>query len=159
MFSRNPETKGSSIDPADVARVREAFDHSEIMVLSTVDSEVGSWTVPLQYQWDRRLHLFFSSLPGSRHVDNLENDNRVSIAIYSFPGPPGGNLGLQLTGTARCLDDHESAGQWLRFEVTPLGIWVFDSRADRHRHGVDLDLLQRAMGEESGADAQGSHQQ
>ena len=85
-------------------------------------------------------------------------DDRVSIAIYSFPGPPGGNLGLQLTGTARCLDEHESAGKWLRFEVTLLGIWLFDSRADRYRHGVDLDVLQRAMAEESDADAQGSQQ-
>jgi Pyridoxamine 5'-phosphate oxidase len=158
MANRNPETTGSSLDPADIARVQEAFDRSEIMALSTVDSEAGSWTVPLQYQWDRRLHLFFSSLPRSRHVDNLGKDNRVSIAIYSFPGPPGGNLGLQLTGTARALDEHESTGGWLRFEVTPLGIWYFDSRADRHRHEVDLELLQRAMGEASDAGAQGSQQ-
>jgi general stress protein 26 len=148
MATRNPESPGSSLDPTNVAKVQEAFDRSEIMVLSTIDGEAGTWTVPLQYQWDRRLHLFFSSLTGSRHVNNLAKDDRVSIAIYSFPGPPGGNLGLQLTGTARRLDEGESAGEWLRFEVTPSGVSYFDSRVDPHRHEIDLEQLQRAMGEE-----------
>jgi hypothetical protein len=149
MPGRNDEKSEGSIAPDVVARVEEALSRSEIMVLSTIDNEAGTWTCPLQYQWDQQLHLFFSSLPEARHVDNLARDDRVSVAIYSFPGPPGGNLGLHLTGTARLDAEKTSPGEWARFEVVPSGIWYFDSRVDRHSHQVDLSLLQEAM-EESG---------
>jgi general stress protein 26 len=147
MPRRNAQKYESTIAPDVVARVREALGRSEIMVLSSSDTEAGTWTCPLQYQSDQRLHLFFTSRPESRHVDNLARDERVSVAIYSFPGPAGGNLGLQLTGTARRLNEEASSGEWLRFEVVPSGIWYFDSRVDGYRHRVELSLLQAALEE------------
>jgi hypothetical protein len=37
-------------------------------------------------------------MPDARHVRNIQRDARVAVAIYSVPGPPGGNLGLQIRG-------------------------------------------------------------
>src|SRR3954453_3558092 len=105
---------------ATTAQVREAFDRTDIMALSTVDADGGSWTSPVQYQHDDQLNLYFSSLPGVRHADNIMRDDRVPVAIYSVPGPPGGNLGLQLRGRAELLGDPGSDGSgWQRFKITP----------------------------------------
>lgn len=129
-------------DTATSAIVQEALDRSEILVLATVDPEAGSWTCPLQYQWDQNLSLYFSSLPDARHVSNINRDQRVAVAIYSFPGPPGGNLGLQMTGVAEHAADGTTPDGWLRFKITPTRLWYFDSRIDRGRHEVDLSALQ-----------------
>lgn len=126
-------------------RVAEALNRSEIMALSTVDPDSGSWTSPVQFQWNANLHLFFSSMPGTRHVQNIARDSRVSVAIYSFPGPPGGNLGLQIGGECRRISEEGEEG-WQRFEITPTEVWYFDSRLDRDRHRVEvasLDLTPR----------------
>jgi nitroimidazol reductase NimA-like FMN-containing flavoprotein (pyridoxamine 5'-phosphate oxidase superfamily) len=50
------------------ARVREALDRAEIMALSTLDPDGGSWTSPVLYQHDSQLHLYFASLPDARHA-------------------------------------------------------------------------------------------
>jgi hypothetical protein len=109
------------------------------MALSTIDADGGSWSSPVQFQHDRQLRITFLSLPGARHVANIERDPRVSAAIYSFPGPPGGNLGLQLRGTAE--RDGGPADGWQRFVITIEELWYFDSRADRARHRVDISDL------------------
>jgi Pyridoxamine 5'-phosphate oxidase len=123
------------------ARVREALTRTQIMALSTLDRDGGSWTSPVQYQWDSQLNLYFASMPDARHVGNLRRDARVSAAIYSFPGPPGGNLGLQLRGIATAIGPAGDQGPWLRFTIKPEEAWCFDSRIDRQRHRIDLSSL------------------
>jgi hypothetical protein len=80
------------------------------------------------------------SMPDTKHVQNILNDPRVSVAIYSFPGPPGGNLGLQIKGTTR-LECGAGAGGWQHFTITPDKVWLFDSRETRQRQRVDLANL------------------
>jgi general stress protein 26 len=87
--------------PATTAQVQEALARTDILALATLDDDGGSWTSPVQFQHDASLHLSFASMPDARHVRNLQRDPRVSAAIYSYPGPPGGNLGLQIKGTAK----------------------------------------------------------
>jgi len=137
------------IEESLVASLLEALNRAEIMALSTLDRDGGSWTSPVQYQWDRHLNLYFASLPGARHVANLRRDARVSTAIYSFPGPPGGNLGLQIRGTATPAGAADGQG-WLRFKITPTEAWCFDSRADRQRHRIDLPGLDLGADEPRG---------
>jgi hypothetical protein len=74
-------------------------------------------------------------------VGNLSRDARVSAAIYSFPGPPDGNLGLQLRGIATAIDAAGDQGPWLRFTIKPEEAWCFDSRIGRERHCIDLSSL------------------
>jgi threonine dehydrogenase-like Zn-dependent dehydrogenase len=62
----------------------------------------------------------------AKHVRDILNDPRVSAAIYNHPGPPGGNLGLQISGTAEHLTSESSASGWQSFKIKPREIWCFD---------------------------------
>jgi len=125
---------------ATTAQVQEALSRTDTMALATLDEDGGSWTSPVQFQHDASLHLYFASLPDARHVRNLQRDPRVSAAIYSYPGPPGGNLCLQIKGTAKpsAASPRAQPDGWQHFTITPDEAWIFDSRIDRHRHAIDL---------------------
>jgi hypothetical protein len=77
----------------------------------------------------------------TKHVQNILADPRVSVAIYSYPGPKGGNLGLQITGTAEHITEQSGSDGWHRFKITPNEVWCFDSRVVRERQQVDLSKL------------------
>ncbi len=128
------------------ARVREALEHTDVMALSTIDKDGGPWTSPVQYQWDSQLNLYFASMPDARHVRNIQRDARVAVAIYNMPGPPGGNLGLQIRGAAVLAPDSRHDG-WQQFMIEPTEVWCFDSRVDRQRHRIDLSGLDQDAGE------------
>ncbi len=65
----------------------------------------------------------------------------MSAAIYSFPGPPGGNLGVQLRGIVTAVGAAGDQGPWLRFMIRPAEAWCFDSRIGWQRHPIDLPGL------------------
>lgn len=117
-------------------RAREALDRTEIMVLATVDADSGTWTSPVQFQAGEDFELSFLSHPGTRHGRNIERDPRVAVSVYSWPGPEGGNLGLQVTGQATPRGD--ASGGWQRYTVRPAEVWCFDSRIDHERHQVSI---------------------
>lgn len=123
------------------ARVREALERTDVMALSTIDEDGGPWTSPVQYQADSQLNLYFASMPGARHIRNIHRDPRVAVAIYSMPGPPGGNLGLQIRGLAAQVPPGSRNDGWQQFRIEPTEVWCFDSRTGRHRHHVDLSEL------------------
>jgi hypothetical protein len=71
----------------------------------------------------------------TKHAQNILEDPRVSVAIYSFPGPEGDNLGLQIKGKANDVTGQSgtdeavaSSETWHRFRIVPEEIWCFDSR-------------------------------
>ena len=115
-------------------RADEALSRTAIMVLATVDASSGAWTCPVQFQQGSFFELSFMSRPGTRHGRNIERDPRVAVTVYSWPGPAGGNLGLQITGRAEPQGDGE--GGWQRYVNHPAEIWCFDSRVDHERHRV-----------------------
>ena len=107
------------------------------MALSTIGTD-GPWTAPVQYRYNEKLDLFFLSMPDTKHVRHILSDPRVSVAIYGYPGPPGGNLGLQISGKAEHLAGESSASGWQNFKIKPREIWCFDSRVfGRERRQVD----------------------
>jgi Pyridoxamine 5'-phosphate oxidase len=116
-------------------RAEEALGRTGIMVLATVDADSGTWTSPVQFQTGGNFELTFLSHPGTRHGRNIERDPQVAVAIYSWPGPAGGNLGLQITGRAQA--EGNGAGEWQRFVIHPSEVWCFDSRVDHERHRID----------------------
>jgi hypothetical protein len=75
------------------ARVREALGRTEILALSTLGPD-GPWTSPVQFRFN--LELFFLSMREAKHVQNITQDARVSVAIYSYPVLP--DLGIWVTG-------------------------------------------------------------
>ena len=130
------------------ARVKEALERTEIMALSTIGPD-GSWTSPVQFGYNEKLELSFVSMSDSKHVQNILKDSRVSVAIYSFPGPQGGNLGLQIKGRAERATGQSGTAEavaspetWQQFRITPEEVWCFDSRVfGRRRRRVDLSDL------------------
>jgi general stress protein 26 len=130
------------------ARVREALERTDVMALSTIDEDGGPWTSPVQYQWDSQLNLYFASMPDARHVRNIQRDARVAVAIYNMPGPPGGNLGLQIRGTATAVPPGSRNDGWQQFKIEPAEAWCFDSRVDRQRHHVDIPSIDQDAGQE-----------
>ena len=130
------------------ARVKEAVERTEIMALSTIGPD-GSWTSPVQFSYNERLELSFMSMPDTKHAQIILKDPRVSLAIYSFPGPEGGNLGLQIKGRANDETGHSgtdravaSSETWHRFRIVPEEVWCFDSRVfGGKRQRVDLSDL------------------
>jgi hypothetical protein len=128
------------------ARVREALERTDVMALSTVDDDGGPWTSPVQYQSDSQLNLYFTSMPDARHVRNIQRDARVAVAISNMPGPPGGNLGLQIRGHAVAMAPGSGRDGWQRFTIEPAEAWCFDSRVDRQRHRVEVPSLDQDAG-------------
>jgi len=124
------------------ARVKEALSRTTIMALGTMGDD-GSWVSPVEYEHDEKLVLYFLSMMDTKHVANILRDYRVSVAIYSHPGPPGGNMGLQIRGRAKHLAaESEGEGGWQRFQITPAEVWCFDSRVfGTSRQRVDLTHL------------------
>ena len=121
-------------------RVKEALDRTEIMALATVGPD-GSWVSPVRFKYNEKLELYFQSMMDTKHVQNILKDPRVSVAIYTFPGPAGGNLGLQIKGRAERISEN-MGDDWQRFKITPEEVWCFDSRVVRERQKVDLSNLQ-----------------
>jgi general stress protein 26 len=124
------------------AKVKEALDRTDIMALSTVGDD-GSWTSPVQYPHGPKLELYFESMEDTKHVANIRENPHVSVAIYrpaEFPG--GGNLGLQIRGTAEEVTSEGSqptrAGGWHTFKITPDEVWCFDSRVSPKRQKIEL---------------------
>lgn len=82
-------------------QVRRALESTEFMALSTPDARRGSWICPLQFSYDGSLNLCFRSMPDSRHMQNIERDNRVAAAIYTTERIDGDHpTGIQLYGEA-----------------------------------------------------------
>jgi general stress protein 26 len=123
------------------AHVREVLQRTDIMALSTIDVDGAPWTSPVQYQSDSQLNLYFASMPDARHVHNIQRDARVAVAIYSVPGPPGGNIGLQIRGVAAALEPGSWHDGWQHFKIELTEAWCFDSRVDRHRHRIEVPGL------------------
>jgi hypothetical protein len=71
---------------------------------------------------------------------------RVAVAIYHMPGPPGGYLGLQIRGLATPVPPGSGRDGWQQFKIEPAEAWCFVSRADRHRHRVDISGFDQETG-------------
>lgn len=122
-----------------LARVREALDRTDIMVVSSLRTDGSPWSWPVQFRHTGRpgggMDLRFSSLPTADHVEHLAADPRVAVAVFAVPGPPGGNLGLQLAGRAEQVSE---GGGWLQFRIQVQECHCFDSRVSRQPQPVDL---------------------
>jgi nitroimidazol reductase NimA-like FMN-containing flavoprotein (pyridoxamine 5'-phosphate oxidase superfamily) len=85
----------------------EALEKTDYCSISTVDKD-GSWVNPVYFAYDEKFNLYFVSMPSSKHMKNISNDNRISVAIYSTAQDTHGDvLGVQLKGKATLVKDEE----------------------------------------------------
>jgi len=154
-------------------KVKEALDRTEFMAISTI-SDDGSWTCPVQFGYNEKLDLYFKSKPHSKHVQNIIANGKISVAIFKterFPGPDRDVVGLQLKGSAICLDSREGVEEaarntygrdprkidyktkidehlgeeaaWNFFKIKLVELWYFDTRVfDEERKQVPLESLE-----------------
>lgn len=135
----------------------ECLDTSAFMALGSSGSG-GAWVNPVYFAYGEDFTLYFISEPSCVHMQNIQNDARVSCAIYSTgQSPQGPVVGVQLVGIAQWVPPEEAeracaayftatAGRkyinqanrpeeytkpdtvWRMAKVTPEHIWVFDEK-------------------------------
>ncbi len=150
------------------SKIKEALDRTEFMALSTVDAE-GVWTCPVVFSYDEKCNLYFISKSQTRHVQNIFQDGRVSVAIYKTERTThDGVIGLQVIGKAEQIDEPaelaecvglyfnrsvtndeykteamsttEGGDAWQVFKVTPTALWYFSSNEYGTTGRVSVDL-------------------
>lgn len=142
----------------------ECMQSTNFCTLGTVDKK-GVWTNPVFFAWDNKLNLYFISQMHSRHMQNLQKDGRISVAIYSTE-QMGDVAGIQLEGTAQILLNDAPAIQhafdtyfaragkgndvqqyinnptWIFVQITPEYMYYFDTRFfEEERQEVPLEKL------------------
>ncbi len=60
----------------------DCLNSTDYCCIATVD-ERGVWANPVYFAWDSVFNLYFISQPHVRHMQNIKNDPRISVAIYS----------------------------------------------------------------------------
>ena len=89
--------------------VRDIIKNNRYLTLSTSDG-TKPWIAPLEYISDDDLNLYFFSLENSVHVQHLQKNKSVAVAIFEPNQPeyqPGKTLqllGVQIAATAQKLD-------------------------------------------------------
>lgn len=130
------------MSPTPEQSARDVLARVRVMVLSTLGPE-GTWTTPLGFEASDDLRITFLSRLESQHMRDIQANPQVSLALYSAEGEAGGNIGLQIRGSARIVR-LGGPGQWSQVDVTPSEVWVYDSRDPRRRRRpVDLGLISR----------------
>lgn len=108
-------------------RLQEALDACDIMSLATMGPD-GPWVSPVKYNYNEACELTFVSYSMTKHAHNIHGDDRVSAAIFAYPRDDGGNVGLQIKGHAKDLDEETGEDGAHRFVLVPDEIWLMDTR-------------------------------
>jgi len=74
------------------------------------------WISPTIFWTDDKLSFYLVSHIDSRHIQQIEKNNKVAVSIYDSTQPEGTGRGLQFGGTATVLKDENemsNAIKWL----------------------------------------------
>jgi uncharacterized protein YhbP (UPF0306 family) len=66
----------------------------------------GVWANPVYFAWDEQYNLYFISQMPSRHMQNIEKNPKVALAIYKTE-QKGDVIGIQIEGEA-CILQNEA---------------------------------------------------
>lgn len=146
--------------------ITECMQSTNYCALGTVD-EKGVWNNPVFFAWDEQLNLYFISQLHSRHMQNLQKNNSVAVAIYKTE-QQGDVAGIQLEGAASILLEDKAAIQhafdayfaragkgsdvqqyidnptWIFVQIVPENMYYFDTHFfEEERQKVPLELLIR----------------
>lgn len=87
--------------------LRETLESTYYCSLATHGAD-GVWVNPVYFAYDDAFHLYFISMPASRHMQFIGGGAPVAVAIYATDQPPGADVrGIQLSGWAAPLADSE----------------------------------------------------
>ena len=145
--------------------LKECLESTEYCCIATVDPK-GVWANPVYFAYDEKFNLYFISQMNSRHMQNLKNNPRISVAIYKTK-QKGDVLGTYIEGEAKIiLEDKKEvqkafdvyygrAGKgpdvqgyinnptWIYVRVVPEAIYYFDTRFfDEERQEVPKEIYE-----------------
>lgn len=84
----------------------DCMQSTEYCCIATVDPK-GVWSNPVYFSWDDNFNFYFISQMHSRHMQNIQKNQRISAAIYKTE-QKGDIAGIQLEGTAKILTETDS---------------------------------------------------
>lgn len=141
----------------------ECLESTNYCCIATID-EKGVWANPVYFAYDEKFNLYFISQMNSRHMQNLNNNPRISVAIYKTE-QKGDVVGTYIEGEAQVIlkDEKEiqnafdiyygRAGKgpdvqgyiknpsWIYVRVVPEAIYYFDTRFfDEERQMVPKEI-------------------
>lgn len=144
--------------------ITECMESTKFCSIATVDDK-GVWNNPVFFAWDGQFNLYFISQMHSRHMQNLQKNPRIAVAVYKTE-QEGDVAGIQLEGTARILADDKDAIQhafntyyaragkgpdvqqyihnptWIFVQITPENMYYFDTRFfEEERQEVPISQL------------------
>lgn len=87
---------------------REIIEKNQYMTIAS-SSKVGNpWVSPVVYVFDKNWNLYFVSMPSSRHCANINENQKVAIAIFDSQQLWGEGIGLQIEATVKVVSIKES---------------------------------------------------
>ncbi len=87
--------------------VRAVIDENRYLSLATTDGE-KPWVAPVEYVVDDELNFYFVSLVTSRHVNHIQGNPLVAVAIFDSRQPSFTGRGIQIDGRVSTYSDHEN---------------------------------------------------
>lgn len=130
--------------------ITECMESTKYCSIATVD-EKGVWNNPVFFAWDNKFNVYFISQMHSRHMQNLQKNSRIAVAIYNTE-QEGDVAGIQLEGSAHILLNDKDAIQhafdtyfsragkgsdveqyinnpsWIFVQISPEYLYYFDTR-------------------------------
>jgi len=75
-------------------KFEEIFNTNIYLSLTTIDRDFWTWASPVFFCRDWNT-LYFASQKSSRHIQNIQTDNRVSFSIFDSHAPEWKGNGIQ----------------------------------------------------------------
>lgn len=143
--------------------IKECFDSTTFCSMGTIDPK-GVWVNPVFFAYDTHANLYFISQMPSRHMQNLKQNTRISMAIYKT-NQTDHVVGSYLEGTANILTESAEIEEahkiyfnragtgedvqqyinnptWIFVKVIPDHLYYFDTRFfEEERVEVPLDKV------------------
>jgi nitroimidazol reductase NimA-like FMN-containing flavoprotein (pyridoxamine 5'-phosphate oxidase superfamily) len=144
----------------------ECLNSTDYCCIATVDGK-GVWSNPVYFAWDNNFVFYFISQMNSRHMQNLDKNQRIAFSVYKTEQKDN-VVGIQIEGMAKILSPKDSkeeiqhaydtyygrAGSgpdvqgyinnptWLYVKIIPEKIYYFDTRFfEEERQEVPISKL------------------
>jgi len=85
--------------------LNEVLAENKYFCLATSDANGTPWSSPLLYIKDEDYNFYFLSHSGSRHCQNIKENNQVAFSIFDSKQNPGIAFGIQAYGKANIVEE------------------------------------------------------
>lgn len=106
--------------------VMDILEENRYLSLATTDGD-EPWVAPVEYIVDGDLNFYFISKTSSSHVNHIEQNPVVGVAIFDSTQPSLNGRGIQIRGSVEQYSENRN----------PFAI--FDDRPDVHEELSEID--------------------